>query len=428
MSAPTTVPPRPGGPGRTPGPGPEELGLDGLAAQAGTLRIFRQVFAVLARELGAMITETDQLDADEAILGAFADAGTEGLTLDQVVAACRPLAARVDPRLVARRFEVLRAYGAITKVVDRPNERFHRAAFAPYVMLLFLRRMGEQGGQGELHQLLTLEGLGVRNPQADPGDGRACLRRLVTVFRLMANQLAGLAASSPVEELRENAELLWGNRALIGQAQDVHSVVLTRWPGLDRECAELRTALAAYGDASDAAAARLLEQAGSTRALGLLPVEAWRTFARTADADALAAVLDGVLVDAPAPWFSPQSLTEALDSAEAAPPSRTPPPRPASDADAGDRPGRPADDVEDLRDLADRLLAGAAEVDVLALLDDVDDWTSGRRLLARLTAVHHHPDVPAELVWADGLRIDADAAVAWVSAGVLRRTGPEGAR
>jgi hypothetical protein len=424
VSAPTTS--RPIGPGDP--AGATDLGLDSLAAQAGTLRIFRQVFAVLAREHGAMITDVDHLDADEAILATFAGAGTDGLTLEQVVASCRPVDARLDARLVARRFEVLRAYGAITKVVDRPHERYHRAAFAPYVMLLFLRRMAAQGGQGELHQLLTLESIGVRNPQAVPEDGRASLRRLVTVFRLMANQLAGLASASPVEELRENAELLWGNHALIGQARDVHSAVLDRWPDLDRECATLRTALAAYGDASDAAAARLIEQAGATRALGLLPVEAWRTFARTADAGTLASVLDGIVVDAPAPWFSPQALAEALDSAQPAAPSRTPPPRPASDLGGADA-GRPADDVEDLRGLAARLLGGGEAVAVLDLLDDVDDWAGGRRLLAWLTAVHNHPDVAAELVWDDGLRIDVGAAVPWASHGLLRRTpdaGPAG--
>lgn len=306
---------------------PTDLALDGLAAQAGALRIYRQVFAVLAREDGAMIADSDQLGVDEAILGAFADAGTEGLTLEQVTTACRGF----DQRLVGRRFEVLRAYGAISKVVERPHERFHRAAFAPYVMLLFLRRMAERGGQAELHQLLTLEGIGVRSPQAGPLDGHGSVRRLSTVFRLMANQLAGLASASPVEELRENAELLWGNGALIAAAQQVHATALGRWPQLDRDCAALRGALAAYGDASNAAAARLIEQAGSTRALGLLPVETWRTFARTAEAPTLSAVLDGVLFDAPAPWFAPQALAEALASSRLAGSLRTSPPRPASE-------------------------------------------------------------------------------------------------
>jgi hypothetical protein len=68
------------------------------------------------------------------------------------------------------------------------------------------------------------------------------------------------------------------------------------------------------------------------------------------------------------------------------------------------------------------LLGAGDTVAVLDLLEQVDDWPAGRRLLARLTAVHNHPDVPAELVWDDGLRIDADAAVPWASHGLLRRS------
>jgi len=397
---------------------PTDLALDGLAAQAGALRIYRQVFAVLAREDGAMIADSDQLGVDEAILGAFADAGTEGLTLEQVTTACRGF----DQRLVGRRFEVLRAYGAISKVVERPHERFHRAAFAPYVMLLFLRRMAERGGQAELHQLLTLEGIGVRSPQAGPLDGHGSVRRLSTVFRLMANQLAGLASASPVEELRENAELLWGNGALIAAAQQVHATALGRWPQLDRDCAALRGALAAYGDASNAAAARLIEQAGSTRALGLLPVETWRTFARTAEAPTLSAVLDGVLFDAPAPWFAPQALAEALASSRLAGSLRTSPPRPASETGSS-RADEPAvDDVAELRCAVERVLAGRGEVEVTQLLTEVEDWAGGRRLLAMLTAAHHHPEVDAELVWSDGLRIEPRAAVPWASHGRFRST------
>jgi hypothetical protein len=102
------------------------------------------------------------------------------------VAACR----KYDAQTVGRRFEVLREYGAISKVVDRPNERYYRAAFAPYVMLLFLRRMAEQGGQSELHQLLTLEQLNVKSANATPADGLASVLRLTKVFRLLGNALA----------------------------------------------------------------------------------------------------------------------------------------------------------------------------------------------------------------------------------------------
>lgn len=394
------------------------LALDGLGAELGVLRVYRQVFAVLAREHGAMIGDSESLDIDEAILEAFADAGADGLTVEQAVSACR----RYPVTAVTRRFEVLRGYGAITRVVDRPHERFHRAAFAPYVMLLFLRRLAVQGGQGELHQLLTLEGLGVRSPRATAEDGRGSVRRLTKVFRLMANQLASLAVASPLEELREHAELLWGNRSLIGQAEDVHAHALERWPELDRDCAGLRRALAAYGDASDAAAGRLIERAGSTRALGLLPVEAWRSFARTANAERLAAVLDGQVFDAPAPWFAPQFLVTAVETARIAGPTRLPPPRPSGDEPESGPQDRPVVDEDvALRASVEQVLAGRDQVGVVSLLDASDGWPAGRRLLALLTAAHHGP-AEVELRWRDEFRVAADAPVPWACDGVLRRT------
>ena len=396
---------------------PPELTLDDLTGEAAVLRVYRQVFAVLAREAGAMIADPSTLDVDEAILEAFAEAGSEGLPLEQAVAACR----RWDAQTVGRRFEVLREYGAISRMVDRPNERYHRAAFAPYVMLLFLRRMAEQGGQSELHQLLTLEQLNVKSANATSADGLASVRRLTKVFRLLGNELAILAAASTAETLGDNAQLLWGNESLITQAKDVHATVLGRWPELDRDCAALRIALAAYADAIDAAAARLIAQAGTTRALGLLPVETWRTFARDSSPAVLASVLDRFVFDAPAPWFSPQALLEAVESGRQVDTARVPPPRSDDSEPPPDPETGVADDIEELRAIAERLLAGADSVSMVEVLDDAGDWMSARRALAEVTAIHHHPDLDYELVWEDGLRIEVGTSPSWTSHGHFRR-------
>jgi hypothetical protein len=296
------------------------------------------------------------------------------------VAACR----RWDAATVGRRFEVLREYGAISKVVDRPNERYHRAAFAPYVMLLFLRRMAAQGGQSELHQLLTLQQLNVKSVGATAGDGRESVARLTKVFRLLGNELSILAAASTAETLRDNAQLLWGNEPLISQAKDVHATALGRWPELDRDCAALRTALAAYADAIDAAAERLIERAGTTRALGLLPPETWRTFARDSAPEVLASVLDRFLFDAPAPWFSPQALLEAVESGRQAGTTRVPPPRPDEPEPPPDTDTGVTDDIDELRTIAERLLAGVDSVSMVDVLDDAGDWMSARRVLAEV--------------------------------------------
>ncbi|TDD72951.1 hypothetical protein E1262_00165 [Jiangella aurantiaca] len=400
-----------------------ELTLDQLAGDAAVERLYRQVFAVLARESGAMISDLELLDVDEAILDAFADAGRDGLTVDQAVAACRP----IDPGLIHRRFEVLRDYGAISKVVDRPNERFHRAAFAPYVMLLFLRRLAEQGGQAELHQLLTLEHVSVTAPDAEPETGQTTISRLTRIFRHLGNELAILAAGSTAEQLGDHAQLLWGNKGLISQAEEVHTVVLNRWPQLDRECTALRVALAAYGDAVEKAAGRLIERAGTTRALGLLSVETWLSFARTANEDDLAGVLDTFVFDAPAPWFSPNLLTEAVESGRGANTVRQPPPRPEGPAAPPPDDVRPADDAASLRETAERLLGDGDAVAVSDVLDDAGDWLAARRLLADLTAIHHHPDLAYELTWSDGLHVDPGGSPSWVSDGTFRRGRTEDA-
>lgn len=398
---------------------PPELAWDDLAGEAAVLRIYRQVFAVLAREAGAMIVDPTTIDIDESILGAFAGAGSRGLTVEQAIAECR----QWNAPIVRRRFDVLRDYGAISRINDRPNERYHRAAFAPYVMVLFLRRMAEQGGQSELHQLLTLEQLNVKGANATVADGVTSVRRLTKVFRLLGNELAILAAGSTAEMLGDNAQLLWGNESLIDQAKDVHAVVLEKWPELDRDCAELRVALAAYGDAIDAAAGRLIAQAGTTRALGLLPVEVWRTFGRESSPEVLAAVLDRFVFDAPAPWFSPQALVEAVESGRQITTVRVPPPRSDDAESAPEIEAGVTDDVEELRAIAERLLADSDSVSVVDVLGSADDWMSARRVLAEVTAIHHHPDLDYELVWRDGVRIEVAASPSWASHGRFRRGG-----
>ena len=391
--------------------------LDDLTTEAAVLRVYRQAFAVLAREAGAMILDVDLIDVDEAILEAFAAAGSDGLTVAEVVAACH----RFDARVVERRLGVLRDYQAISKVVDRPNEQHFRAAFAPYIMLLFLHRLAERGGQSELHQLLTLERLNVSHHDAVEGDGRASVSRLTRVFRLLANELTSLVQRGAAEALRENAQLLWGNRSLIVQAEEVHAVVLGRWPSLRPQCAALRISLAAYGDAIEAAAGRLIEQAGTTRALGFLPAETWVSFARRSDVQALAAVLDSFVFDAPAPWLSPQALAEAVESARPAGGTRFRPPRPDGRQDLAEQDLMSVDDTAELRAAAERLLGDRGSVSVAELLDEAGDWPTGRRLVAEMIAIHHHADLSFELRWGDGLRIDPGSFPSWVSDGWFGR-------
>ena len=399
------------------GPG-VQAGLDDLAGEAAVLRVYRQAFAVLAREAEKMILSPQLLDVDEAILSAFAASGSEGLTEEQVRNTCR----KFPEATVSRRFEVLKTYGAVSKVFERPNERYYRAAFAPYIMLLFLRRIAERGGQSELHQLLSMEHENVSAATATEADGRASVERLTQVFRLIANELSIMSLGADVAQLRENAQLLWGNEPLISRAEAVHATVLQRWPALDRECQWLRAGLAAYRDAIDAAAGRLIERAGTTRALGLLPAEEWRSFARTADTERLGAVLDTFVFDAPAPWFDPQVMTEAVESGGRPDTARMPPPRPAGDTDPADGPeSGPVVDQDAIRRTVEDLLGTENSVEIEDVMRVAPDWEAARRVLAQLTAAHHDPELPYSLSWGEGLSVAESGSPAWVTPGRLVR-------
>jgi hypothetical protein len=394
------------------------LTLDEYAAGEAVEGIYRQVFAVLARESNMMVESADSVKVDEAILAAFAGAGPAGLTVDQIVAACRS----APDAQVRRRFAVLRSYRAVVKINERPNEMFYQATFAPYVMLLFLRRIGDSGGQAELHRLLSLAHLSLNDPNATVEDARAQLVEITNVFRLLANPLMQLATSAAIETLREQARPLLGNEELLQKALAYHDAGARQWPGLLPLCGELRMALAAYRDAVSTAAQRLLAHEGKTRALGLLPAERWRSFARDSDVATLAGALDGLLFDAPAPQFSVDALLDAVEEGLQAEGARLPPPR--SGIDEGPLPDEHDADAESLRlaVLAEELLADRARVAVAQLLQDAGEWLAARRVLSQLTAIHNRDELPYALSWGDGLRIDVETTRTWITDGWFGRT------
>ena len=399
------------------------LTFDDYAAESAVLGIYRQVFAVLARNANAMVDDADSVGVDESILQAFADAGPAGMTIEQVVLACPAVPADV----VRRRFEVLRSYRAVTRVNERPHEMFYQATYAPYVMLLFLRRLSQTGGQAELHRMLSMARLALDDDDTTPEVVREQLLEMTTVFRLLANPIMQLAKSATVESLRTQAQPLLGNSDLLDKARVYHNAAADRHSQLLPECTQLRMALAAYRDALNTAAGRLLAHAGKTRALGLLPTERWRTFARDSRTEGLAQALDGLLFDAPEPFFTVDDLLDAVEEGLQSDTGRVPPPRPR-----GDEEPPPTDvDVDPeatlLAQRAEELLAGRDVVTVAQLLADAGDWPTGRRVLSEVTAIHLRPELPYTVTWGDGWRVDVTSTRTWVSDGWFRRDEQEAA-
>ncbi|WP_084960455.1 hypothetical protein [Thermoactinospora rubra] len=394
----------------------EPLTLDAALSDEAVLSTYRRMFAALARDSGAVVDDPVLVDIAETLFTAFAEAGEEWLTHEQMRHACRAY----PTDLFENRLRVLKGLGAIREVFPKPNQLRYRASFTSVVGLMFIRRMMDDGGQSEMHRLLALEDLNVADPRTTMEEARQSAVNLARAFRLWALELITLTTGT-IEELREQAPKLWGTEEIARRAQGLHATILTRWPSLDRVCTDLRAAIYAYSDASRRAAGRLAESAGTTRNLTLLPTETWRTFAQTASRETLASVLDGFLFDAPAPWHDPAAIARAVDEAPRPAPAQPTPPRSAlPDPGPSSVLAEPPEAaVQRLREVAESVLGGA---DRVALADAFGgDWPAARRLLADLTTIDLRPDLPYRLVWSEELSIDPEREPAWLSHGFLVR-------
>ncbi|RJL34616.1 hypothetical protein D5H75_06390 [Bailinhaonella thermotolerans] len=399
------------------------MSLDSALADESVLATYRRMFAALARDSGAVVEDPMLVDIAETLFAAFAEAGEDWLTHERMRHVCR----RFPAEAFENRLRVLKALGAIREVFPKPNQLRYRASFTSVVGLMFVRRMMADGGQSEMHRLLALEDLNVADPRTTEEEARASADGLALAFRLWALELVTLAAGT-IEELREQAPKLWGTEEITARAESVHATILSRWPSLDRVCTELRAAVYAYSDASRRAARRLADSAGTTRNLTLLPPETWRTFAQTASRERLAAVLDGFVFDAPAPWHDPSDIVRAVDEAPRPAPARPSPPR----SDLPD-PGAAAADARSDTSVLDRLtaiaegaLGGADSVPVADALRAAGDWPAARRLLADLATADLRPELPYRLRWADGLAADPGSPLSWASHGVFERSAAHG--
>ncbi len=389
---------------------------DALVGEA-VLGVYRQMFAALARDSGAVVDDPELVDVAETLLAAFADAGEEGLSREQMRHVCR----RYPAEVFENRLRVLKGLGAVREVFPKPNQLRYRASFTSVVGLMFVRRMMLDGGQSEMHRLLALEQLNVADPRMTPEQAREGAEGLARAFRLWSVELVTLT-NGTIEELREQAPKLWGTEEILLRAERLHGAILRRWPQLDRTCTDLRAAIYAYGDASRRAAARLSDSAGTTRNLTLLPPETWRTFARTASRERLAAVLDGFVFDAAAPWHEPAAVVTAVEDGPRATPPRPAPPRPSvPDPGLSDDTGSDTAAAERLRDVAEQVLRGRDRIAVEEVL--AQDWPAARRVLADLSFAHLHPDLPYRFIWSDGLTARPGDSPAWVTPGWFERTG-----
>lgn len=395
----------------------EQLGLETAVAEQAIVSVFEQIVAVLARQADAAITDAAFFRLADTLFAAFARAGEVGLTAEQIRSAC----AAFPDEVIDNRFGVLRKLGAIQPAFDKPYQHEYRASFTSYVSMLFVQRMLARGGQSELHQLLTMEKIRLEGGQGTVDEAREVAVGITTALRLLVAELVALTVGGTVEALRERAPLLWNAKSLIDQASAVHEILLDFWPDLSRWCGELRSAIAAYEDASTNASARLMAAAGTSRALNLLPPEMWGRFARRATVDELAAVLADQVFDAPAPWHDVAALTEAVAGTPRPTSGRSTPPR-SKVPDVDEQPPEEWSDAEAKRlaSVAEEVLSGRDAVAVEQLLSGTD-WLTARRVLADLVSASNNSRLGYRLVWSGPVEVRPGRVPSWLTHGVFER-------
>lgn len=395
----------------------EHFGLDTAAANQAVISVFEQIVAVLARQADAAIDDAALFRLANTLFAAFARAGEDGLTAEQIKAAC----ADFPDEMIDNRLGVLRKLGAIQPAFDKPYQREYRASFTSYVSMLFVQRMLARGGQSELHQLLMMEKIRLEGGQGSAEEALEVVVGLTTALRLLVAELVALTVGGTVEALRERAPLLWNAKSLIDQASAVHEILLEFWPGLGRQCGQLRSAIAAYEDASTNASARLMAAAGTSRALNLLPPEMWKRFARRATVDELAGVLSDQVFDAPSAWLDVADLAEAVADRSQPTGSRLTPPR-SRVPDGDEEPAQEWSDAEAerLAVVAEGVLNGRDSVAIEQLLPGMD-WVTARRVLADLVAASNNDRLGYRLAWSGPVQVRAGSVPSWLTPGVFER-------
>jgi len=396
----------------------EQLGLDTAAAEQAVVSVFEQIVAVLARQADAAIADAALFDLADTLFAAFARAGEDGLTAEQIKTAC----AAFPDEMIDNRLGVLRRLGAIQPAFDKPYQREYRASFTSYVSMLFVQRMLARGGQSELHQLLTIEKIRLEGGESTAEEAREVAVGVTTALRLLVAELVALTVGGTVETLRERAPLLWNAKSLIDQASAVHEILLEFWPELGRWCGELRSAIAAYEDASTNASARLMAAAGTSRALNLLPPEMWKRFARRASVNELAAVLADQVFDAPAPWRDAADLAEAVAGTPQPASGRSTPPR-SRVPDGDEQPTEEWSDAEAgrLAGVAEEMLGDRDAIAVEQLLSGTD-WMTARRVLADMVAASNNARLGYRLTWSGTVEVRPGSVPSWLTHGVFERT------
>lgn len=320
----------------------------------------------------------------------------------------------------------LRAGRVLLAARGRARESRYRLKMVGYLGALFAERVDDAGLLDEFWTLLDRARGRLSRGEMD---AEALAAEVETIRRGLVGFAGELQAVSEtgtrdevVAECRRHDR---GGRA--AQVEELCRTIELRFPALSAKARELIVAAQAYVDAVQRLVSRLRADGLAASELFLLDAADYDDAARTLSADRLAQFAASVVVDRPQVLLDADALIEATTSELAAPTlSLRRPPEPSTDERdplaEGDRQSERR--RGSLIDNCERLLQGQAQVALAEHLSKLAS-ESAMRELSVLIEAHLRADVPYELRFADGVRVDSSSlrALSWLTPLTLARAG-----
>lgn len=375
--------------------------------------------APVAADAGATVDDEQLLDVARAVCAAFSHQDAAGgLTRAQIAA--RVNGTCPDDVLDAR-LNVFLRLGLLRSLMDKKHQQRYILDPAGYVGVLVFDRLAQRGGIDELRALLDRTAEAVRLKQAPMEDVAAALERCRAGFAVYANRLEQLVADAPLAELV--AERAFDDEDRIHRtAQELQELVTDIYPKLDPLAWKLVVEALRYVNAAEAVLQRVLNDGGMALNFDQLDPEEYLTAARTATREELATVATDVAFDPPTPWADAGAVIETLEQyrPRRSRRERPPDPPPSPDGDPVARMQQRAAEATRRRALrAEALLSGEAAVELTDALRAAG-WPGAGRIVADLLVLDAAEEQPYGVWFGDGLHVDAEAPLTYLSPATLR--------
>jgi hypothetical protein len=372
--------------------------------------------APVAADAGAVVDDAEALDLADAVYEAFGDLDADGgLTRAQVAASCAdvcPDQARFDSR-----FDLYCRLGMLMPVRDKAHQQ--RYVFNPTsaAALMVFERLGHDGGVQEILTLLDRTRAGLRSGVVTLEQVRRALAQARRGFAVNADHLNRLVTSAPLDQLLAERRHHRSSDALLGEARELISLVVQRFPKLAADGDRLIREAVRYSQAVQRFIGRLLDEATAHRDFSMLDAEQYLTAAMTADRGALAQAFSQVIFDPANPPVDADGVVGAVDAVVPRPTRRRAPP--AADPVPGHDPVALARErterARERRGLAAELgLDGEVSADVTAALR-MAGWPGAALRVADLLAAHADPELPYVVELSAALIVDPPGVVTHIS-------------